>query len=87
MPINVPIPDDLSIVYFSFFNSNKVGNLRAFACILSTTAFNFSDCLKSSLTANRPIRTGTKCIPSSRSGISNVNLSTPVVKMNSYSAN
>ena len=29
IPINVPIPEDRSIVYFSFFNSNNEGNLRA----------------------------------------------------------
>ena len=31
IPIKVPMPDDLSIVYFNFFNSEKEGNLRAFA--------------------------------------------------------
>ena len=31
IPIKVPIPDDLRIVYFSFFNSNNDGSLRALA--------------------------------------------------------
>ena len=59
IPIKVPIPDDLRIVYFNFFNSNNDGSLKALACILSTTAFSFSDCLNNSLTANKLTHTVT----------------------------
>ena len=80
IPINVPIPDDRKIQFFNSLSSSHVGNFIAFASIRSTTLFSVLDWLRSSPIANNPISTGTKWIPSSRSGISHVKRSTPVVR-------